>query len=227
MTLYLDGTEVTLTKSSGTVASQRYYDFNGMTVAQRQGSTVVSLAADHNGTPIASIRNSDGVATKRYMTPFGEDRAGGGTWNAGDKAFVGGTRDAATGLTHLGAREYDAAIGRFISVDSVVDPGDPQQLEGYAYANNSPITSSDPTGLRTDEEYYGAQRNAQRESQVWTKHDQAVQDVAIAHAKIEEARQQRDEARKKLVKKVTSIVKIIADLTGVSAAIDCWIVPNT
>jgi len=53
-----------------------------------------------------------------------------------------------TGLTHLGAREYDPAIGRFISADPIVDPHDPQQMQGYAYAENSPITGSDPTGLR-------------------------------------------------------------------------------
>ncbi|MGW4214795.1 RHS repeat-associated core domain-containing protein [Lentzea sp. NPDC004789] len=63
-----------------------------------------------------------------------------------DKGFVGGTLDN-TGLTHIGAREYDPAIGRFVSVDPVMDIADPQQWNGYAYANNPPITYSDPTGL--------------------------------------------------------------------------------
>ncbi|GHC74509.1 hypothetical protein GCM10007079_08820 [Nocardiopsis terrae] len=54
--------------------------------------------------------------------------------------------DASTGLTLVGAREYDAALGRFISADPVVDPSDPLQMNGYAYANNSPMTYSDPTG---------------------------------------------------------------------------------
>jgi RHS repeat-associated core domain len=51
-----------------------------------------------------------------------------------------------TGLTHLGAREYDPIAGRFISVDPVLTPGDPQQLNGYAYADNNPTTFTDPTG---------------------------------------------------------------------------------
>jgi RHS repeat-associated protein len=48
--------------------------------------------------------------------------------------------------THIGAREYDPFIGRFISVDPVMDLSDPQQMHGYPYANNSPATYSDPQG---------------------------------------------------------------------------------
>ncbi|MFE9687205.1 RHS repeat domain-containing protein, partial [Streptomyces sp. NPDC006285] len=60
----------------------------------------------------------------------------------------GGTDDTGTtGLTHLGAREYDSTTGRFISVDPLMDLTDPQQHNGYSYAENSPITNSDPSGL--------------------------------------------------------------------------------
>ncbi|WP_354264050.1 RHS repeat-associated core domain-containing protein [Paractinoplanes tereljensis] len=38
---------------------------------------------------------------------------------------VGGRSDS-TGLTHLGAREYDPELGRFISHDPVLDTGAPQ-----------------------------------------------------------------------------------------------------
>ncbi len=63
-----------------------------------------------------------------------------------ERGFVGGDNDP-TGLVHIGAREYDAALGRFISVDPVFNTGAPQSWNGYSYANNSPITQSDPTGL--------------------------------------------------------------------------------
>jgi RHS repeat-associated protein len=66
-----------------------------------------------------------------------------------DKGFVGGTNDN-TGLTHIGAREYHAGFGRFVSVDPVMDLADPQQWNAYAYSNNSPVTFSDPTGLWCD-----------------------------------------------------------------------------
>jgi hypothetical protein len=50
----------------------------------------------------------------------------------------------------LGARYYDPAIGRFLSVDPIMDLTDPEQWNGYAYANSNPVTHSDPTGLKPD-----------------------------------------------------------------------------
>ncbi|MET7713454.1 RHS repeat-associated core domain-containing protein [Streptomyces sp. NPDC005407] len=58
--------------------------------------------------------------------------------------------DTITGFTHIGARDYDPATGRFISVDPVMDLTNPQQMQGYSYANNTPVTSSDPSGLFCD-----------------------------------------------------------------------------
>ncbi|WP_394345504.1 RHS repeat-associated core domain-containing protein [Actinorugispora endophytica] len=41
----------------------------------------------------------------------------------------------------------DASIGRFVSPDPVIDFTDPQQIHGYAYSGNNPVTFIDPTGL--------------------------------------------------------------------------------
>jgi RHS repeat-associated protein len=46
-----------------------------------------------------------------------------------------------TGLYHVGARYYDAAIGRF----SQQDPSG-QEANAYAYAGDSPVNATDPTG---------------------------------------------------------------------------------
>ncbi|MGW6413968.1 RHS repeat-associated core domain-containing protein, partial [Streptomyces sp. NPDC055055] len=64
---------------------------------------------------------------------------------------VGGTNDPDTGLTHLGAREYDPAIGRFISVDPILEADKPQTMNGYGYAANNPVSFSDPTGEALEE----------------------------------------------------------------------------
>ncbi len=44
-------------------------------------------------------------------------------------------------------REYDPDTGRFLSVDPVLDLADQQQMNGYTYANSSPVTNVDPDGV--------------------------------------------------------------------------------
>jgi RHS repeat-associated protein len=145
-TLYLPGQEVRATAAGARTV--RYYSHAGQTVATRSGTALTWLAADRHGTAQFSVAAAaqQQVAVRRE-TPFGVDRAGSGTWPAAmDKGFVGGTEDG-TGLTQLGAREYDPALGRFAAVDPLMDLRDQQQMNGYAYANNNPVTLSDPDGL--------------------------------------------------------------------------------
>lgn len=140
-TLYLGDTEYHLDHTTGQVAGTRYYPN-----AVRTPDGLTWTAANHHGTNQVAIDSATLTATRRRLTPFGEDRgAPPATW-PDNKGFVGGTTDP-TGYTHLGAREYDPNTGRFLSVDPLVNYGDPQTLHGYAYSNNSPITYSDPDGL--------------------------------------------------------------------------------
>ncbi|MGW0665149.1 RHS repeat-associated core domain-containing protein [Streptodolium elevatio] len=87
------------------------------------------------------------AVTRRAQKPYGEDRGTQPTTWPDDKGYLGKPEDS-TGLTHIGAREYDPGLGRFISVDPVMQLSDPQQMHGYSYANGNPVTLSDPTGLR-------------------------------------------------------------------------------
>ncbi|MFJ6466966.1 RHS repeat-associated core domain-containing protein [Streptomyces sp. NPDC091387] len=100
---------------------------------------------------------------QRRNMPFGEPRGTTpptGSW-PGTKGFVGGTQDS-TGLTHLGAREYEPGTGRFISADPVVDPSDPQQLNGYAYAHSNPLRRSDPSGRYDPDERDYCNKNPEK-----------------------------------------------------------------
>jgi RHS repeat-associated protein len=148
-TLYLGPMELRLDKASGQVAGTRYYSHGGAPVAVRSAQGVTWVATDHHGTNQLAVNAATPAVQRRRLTPFGAPRGQAPASWPDEKGFVGGTIDKATGLTHLGAREYDPGIGRFISVDPVIDPGDPQQLHGFAYANNSPVTFTDPDGLRT------------------------------------------------------------------------------
>ncbi len=148
VTLYLGSQEIRLNKSTKALTATRYYSHGGRVVAQRTRTGVDGLtwlASDHHGTAQIAIQPGTMKVTKRRFLPFGAPRGAAVAW-ANDRGFVGGPKDA-NGLTHLGAREYDPSTGRFISVDPLLAPGDPQQLNGYAYANNSPATLSDPSGL--------------------------------------------------------------------------------
>lgn len=149
-TLYIGSTELTLNTATGAVSGTRYYPTDGgPTIARTSDGRLSYIASDLNGTGTTAIDAASLGATRRAFKPFGEERGAQpapGEW-LGEKGFVGGTQDKATGLTHLGAREYDPKLGRFLSVDPVIDTSDPQQLQGYLYANNSPLTFSDPSGL--------------------------------------------------------------------------------
>ncbi|MFF8279992.1 RHS repeat-associated core domain-containing protein [Streptomyces lateritius] len=159
-TLYLPGGNELHKDKAGKVTGTRYYGGYAM----YKGGKLTFLLADHHGSSTTQITSDATQAiTRRKTTIFGGPR---GTQPAnwiGDKGFVGGTKDPDTSLTHLGAREYDPAIGRFISVDPILDLNDPQQSQGYSYGNNNPVSFSDPTGLRPDGPVGGAGYNDQRE----------------------------------------------------------------
>ncbi|MFF5443570.1 RHS repeat-associated core domain-containing protein [Streptomyces sp. NPDC012888] len=152
-TLYLPGgNELKLDKAGTTVTGTRYYSVAGQTAAVRTGGKLTFVFNDHHGTGSTQV-SADAAQTvvRRKTGIFGEARGTQPTAWTGDKGFVGGTKDTDTGLTHLGAREYDPAIGRFVSVDPIMDMADPQQQHGYSYSNNNPVNLSDPTGLKPSE----------------------------------------------------------------------------
>lgn len=145
-TLYLPGQEVTWSAGEGTEAT-RYYEHAGESVAVRENDgTLHWLFSDHNGTPEIAVDAEWGTVQQRRFTAFGQARSSTEAW-PGQKGYVGGTVDEDIGLTQLGARSYDAELGRFVSVDPLMDPGDAQMMQGYSYANNSPVTLNDASGL--------------------------------------------------------------------------------
>ncbi|WP_433365244.1 polymorphic toxin-type HINT domain-containing protein [Streptosporangium sp. CA-115845] len=148
-TLYLGAVELRLATGATATTATRYYGHgNEMVAARTNDQKLTWLVPDHNGTGQLAVEAASLQVTRRQFDPFGNPRgAQPASWPS-EQGFIGGTRDATTGLTHLGAREYDPSIGRFVSVDPIMDPSDPQNLNGYAYSNNSPITFSDPTGLK-------------------------------------------------------------------------------
>ncbi|MFJ5933321.1 RHS repeat-associated core domain-containing protein [Streptomyces sp. NPDC093071] len=169
-TLYLPGGNELHKNKAGKVTGTRYYGG----VAMYKAGKLTFLLADHHGTGSTQITNDAAqTVTRRKTTIFGAPRGIQPANWIGDKGFVGGTRDADTSLTHLGAREYDPAIGRFISVDPILDLNDPQQSQGYSYGNNNPVSFSDPSGLRPDGPVGGADYNDKRDTRGEYREDTA------------------------------------------------------
>lgn len=144
-TLTLPGNNELKVTSAGAKEGTRYYTHGGETIAVRTSKGFSYLINDHQGTAMAAVAMTTLAVTRRRQLPFGQPRSEQTESMPGTRGFVSGTEDP-TGLLHLGAREYDPALGSFISVDPILDIKDPLQMNAYAYANSRPVTASDPDG---------------------------------------------------------------------------------
>ncbi|WP_367323099.1 polymorphic toxin-type HINT domain-containing protein [Streptomyces sp. HUAS ZL42] len=219
---FLPGMELKLSADGTKKEATRYYDYGGQTVAVRTAAKLSFVSPDHHGTGELAIDAATGAISQRRFDPFGVERGEKtGTW-PGEKGYVGGTIDASTGLTHLGAREYDAAIGRFISVDPIIDYTKPSQINGYAYAENSPVTLSDPTGLESCFPYSYCSAYSGTYTDTGNKDvDDAADDVTEASSNVASAQAQQSSAKQRIKSAGKALVKIVRDILGIDAALDC------
>jgi RHS repeat-associated protein len=223
-TVYLPGMELKLSADGTKKSATRYYSYAGETVAVRTDDGKLSfLAADHHGTGEIAVGDTGAVSQRRF-DPYGVTRGNAtGTW-PGEKGYVGGTIDSSTGLTHLGAREYDAVIGKFISVDPIIDYTQPQQINGYTYANNSPVTLSDPSGLKaspTCSLFPSAIGCGVPDCGILCAPGSDSAKVSEAKKEVSQAQSQQSSAKKRISSAGKQLVKIVRDILGVDAALDC------
>ncbi|MGW3405712.1 polymorphic toxin-type HINT domain-containing protein, partial [Streptomyces zhihengii] len=154
--LHLGDTTVSISTSGGVSYTERYYTQPGAPAVMRHSTGTDSTGelsmqvSDQTGTAYVNVKLGAGNTVKfNKLDPFGVKRSENASWRS-NRGFVGGHDDTATGLVHLGAREYDPSTGRFISADPVLDLADPVQKNGYIYCENNPVTFADPTGLASD-----------------------------------------------------------------------------
>lgn len=158
-TLFLGEAEITVNTAGQALNAQRYYGHPGAPTTVRStggkttGHKLTVLLSDHHNTATTAIeQTSNQAVTRRFFDPYGNPRGTQPTDWPSRHTFLGtGIDDPTTGLTHIGAREYDPTTGRFLSADPIMDLADPLQMNGYTYANATPVTQSDPTGLKSDE----------------------------------------------------------------------------
>ena len=151
-TFYLENQQFTLTAATGVVTGVRYYELPGGGDVVRTGTATTAFSysiGDQNGTPTLYLDNTAQTPTWRQYTPYGGDR-GAAVGAPDNRGFLQKPTDAATGLTIIGARQYDPSVGRFITVDPQLEDADVTQLNGYGYAGNSPVSHADPSGQAGD-----------------------------------------------------------------------------
>ncbi|MER6396008.1 RHS repeat-associated core domain-containing protein [Kitasatospora sp. NPDC001603] len=149
-TLYLfGGTEqLTLDKATKAVSALRYYSCpDGTTIVRASNGTISYQPTNPQGTAQLQVDAKTLAITRRAYDPYGNQRGPAPASWADNHGFLGKPADPTTGLDLLGARQYDPVLGRFLSVDPVFEAGDPNQMGGYTYAANNPVSGSDPTGL--------------------------------------------------------------------------------
>jgi RHS repeat-associated protein len=148
VTLYLGSTELHVSTSNGAVTGTRSYTYPSapQIVADNLGGLTYEIG-NQQGTAGTTVNAANGTVTaRRYFTPFGGSRGATPSSWPDDHTFLNKPTDASTGLTTIGARSYDAQTGRFVSADPIFETGDENQMGGYAYAGDDPVSASDPTG---------------------------------------------------------------------------------
>ncbi len=122
--------------------------------------------ADGQGS-ITEVTDGTGAVVQRYSyEAFGTMLASPGIVSQ-SYTFTGRELDAETGLYYYRARYYDSNLGRFLTVDPIIDPGllslspavfsvrrlpgvNPLKHHLYAYVEMNPATFIDPLGLASD-----------------------------------------------------------------------------
>jgi RHS repeat-associated protein len=138
--------------NSSTHEITKYYYAGAQRVAMRkyiipQTQTLSFLLSDHLGSTSLTTDSSGNPVSQLWYKPWGEVRYSTSTNSSLETGytFTGQYSDSYINLLWYGSREYDPAIGRFISPDSIVPDG-PQGYDRYAYVNNDPVNHTDPTG---------------------------------------------------------------------------------
>lgn len=134
---------------------------------QISGQSIASYAIrytlrDRLGSIVSLTDEANQLSEHRSYDPFGKPRKGDyRQWNPATLAgILGSTPFTRRGFTdhehlddaqliHMNGRVYDYNLGRFLSVDPIIQsPGNSQSLNPYSYIMNNPLAGTDPTGYR-------------------------------------------------------------------------------
>jgi RHS repeat-associated protein len=169
-----DGNGLRVKKTVGNQETFFVYDAFGKLLAEyvtNQSSAPAGtrfLTTDVVGSPRLATNSLGSALSRHDYLPFGEEisagvagrpQAGGYAANDGVRQqFAGHQRDIESGLDFAQNRYYASYLGRFTSVDPMTasaNAKNPQTLNRYSYALNSPYKFIDPLGLAATQHCWG------------------------------------------------------------------------
>jgi RHS repeat-associated protein len=154
-TLFAGDTEIVVNTAASPhvlLGAVRTYTLGGTAIAvgsSLPGGGLDYVLNDPHGTATMAMDTTTQAVSRRQYTPYGQVRGTtAAAWPDPTRGFLARPQDLTTGYADVGARKYDPTLGRFISRDPLLETNDSQQLGGYTYAADNPVTRSDPSGLR-------------------------------------------------------------------------------
>ncbi len=142
-----------ITDDAGAILMGYVYDGEHALMRHNAMDGPVYYLRDARGSVMALVDASGNLVARFRYDGFGRLRSSTGIMaplpavTAGDFRFHGAWLEAATGLYHMRARQYDPETGRFLSRDPVApDEFEPESLHAYLFANANPHVYRDPTG---------------------------------------------------------------------------------
>lgn len=133
-------------------------DIAVVTITENQSGIQPKIGFTHRdrlGSTVAVGDESGNLRENHSFDPFGKPRLG----NIQDKltarleslfttrGFTDHEHLDKVDLIHMNGRAYDYNLGRFLSVDPIIQsPGNSQSLNPYSYIMNNPLAGTDPSG---------------------------------------------------------------------------------
>lgn len=177
-TLYIDGQELRVLAGVVEVAA-RFYRIADTTVGVRCLGLLTWQLNDVQGSAQIAVPAGTSLVKRTYYDPYGEIRPGSAP-PPSDRGWLGQVHDSSTGLNQLGARYYDATLGRFLSTDPAFDSSSAQTANPYSYGANNPVRYIDPIGLWSLSGAWNSVKNAASSTWDWAKENKGlIADVAV------------------------------------------------
>ncbi len=134
-----------------------YFYADGQRIAMKKDGVVSCIYGDQLGSVSAVADAGGNLISKTLYHPWGTTRYAQGT-SPTDYGYTGQMKEG--DIYFYNARWYDPQLGRFMQADTIVPTVQGTQgFDRYAYVNNNPMRSTDPTGHRLWEGDAGGERN--------------------------------------------------------------------